>query len=136
MKNSKSLKDEDIDSINLKNLDLNNINILDDKFYEDHEIIEKNCKCFTCSNGYTKAYINHLFKCNELNGNILVLMHNIYKTNEMIQKFEAVKQLDKIKFIIEFLKTNCINVNVEVDENNDILKEINLKENDEKEIDK
>jgi len=33
------------------------------------------CECYTCQN-YTRSYIYHLFDVKEMNGNILVAIHN------------------------------------------------------------
>jgi len=56
------------------NFDLKKID-LSQKIYDlDNEIIKEGCNCFTCSKGYSKAYIHHLIKCNELNGKILIIM--------------------------------------------------------------
>ena len=63
------LKANESFNFDLKNLDLS------DKIYElDNSIIKEGCGCFTCSKGYSRAYIHHLIKCNELNGKILVIM--------------------------------------------------------------
>lgn len=40
------------------------------------EPIDKNCDCFTCKN-YTVAYIQHLYKANELTGFTLATIHNL-----------------------------------------------------------
>lgn len=99
--------EQNLDEIQFECLELNNLNISNDKHINEHEVIDKTCKCFTCTNGYTKAYINHLFKCNELNGNILVLMHNIYKIDELTKVFENINEKEKLNFIIDFIKNNC-----------------------------
>jgi queuine tRNA-ribosyltransferase len=39
--------------------------------------IDENCKCYTCAN-YTIAYINHLFKANEMLSSTLSTIHNEY----------------------------------------------------------
>lgn len=39
--------------------------------------IEENCNCYTCKN-YSVAYLNHLFKSNELTGYTLATIHNVY----------------------------------------------------------
>lgn len=41
------------------------------------EAPEAGCECFTCRN-YTLAYLNHLFKANELTGYTLATIHNLY----------------------------------------------------------
>ena len=37
----------------------------------------KECECYACKE-YTVAYINHLIKCRELTGNVLIAVHNAY----------------------------------------------------------
>lgn len=54
--------------------DLKKIDLSDKAFELDNNIIRNGCKCFTCTKGYSRAYIHHLIKCNELNGKILVIM--------------------------------------------------------------
>lgn len=59
------------------------INILNAKFVEDLEVIEKNCQCYTCKN-YTKAYLNHLFKAKEMLASTLASIHNIYFITKLV----------------------------------------------------
>jgi len=54
--------------------DLKKINLSEQKYEIDNNLIKKDCACFTCTKGYSRAYIHHLIKCNELNGKILVIM--------------------------------------------------------------
>lgn len=57
-----------------KNFDVKTLNLTNQLFAADTGILVDKCKCFTCSNGYTRAYIHHLLKCNELNGTILIIL--------------------------------------------------------------
>ena len=52
-------------------LKMNDLNDL--KYETNNEILKENCQCFTCTKGYSKAYIHHLIKCNEINGKILLM---------------------------------------------------------------
>ena len=54
----------------LKMMDLSEL-----KYESDNEILREGCTCFTSSKGYSKAYIHHLIKCNEINGKILLIMY-------------------------------------------------------------
>lgn len=47
------------------------------RFKEDLEPIDKKCSCYTCNN-FSKAYLNHLFKANELLYARLSSIHNLY----------------------------------------------------------
>ncbi len=60
------------------------INILNEKFKNDFEPIEKDCKCSTCQN-YTKAYLSHLFRAKEMIGATLATTHNVYFINKLVQ---------------------------------------------------
>lgn len=60
------------------------INILNEKFKNDFEPIEKDCKCSTCKN-YTRAYLAHLFRAKEMLGATLATIHNVYFINKLVQ---------------------------------------------------
>ena len=44
---------------------------------EDDGVIEPGCDCPTCAQGFTRAYLRHLFMADEMLGPILASMHNI-----------------------------------------------------------
>lgn len=67
------------------------INITNSKFGTDFTAIEEDCDCYTCQ-GYTKAYINHLFKSDEILGATLASIHN--------ERF-VVRTVDEIRQSIE-----------------------------------
>ncbi len=57
-------------------------------FSSDKSPIDSNCECLTCKN-YTRAYIHHLFKVEELLAYRLASYHNVYflvKLSEQIRK--------------------------------------------------
>ena len=43
----------------------------------DTRPIDENCGCYTCKN-YSRAYIKHLHKCNEILGHRLTTLHNLH----------------------------------------------------------
>ncbi len=51
------------------------VNITNTKFATDFTPIEHDCACYTCQN-YTKAYVNHLFKADEMLAFTLASIHN------------------------------------------------------------
>ena len=53
------------------------INLMNAKYRTDFGPIEDGCECYTCKN-YTKAYISHLFRADEMLGGILCSVHNLY----------------------------------------------------------
>ena len=52
------------------------INIRNSRHKEDHRPLEDGCDCPLCSN-YSRAYIHHLQKCNEILAVMLLTWHNI-----------------------------------------------------------
>jgi queuine tRNA-ribosyltransferase len=53
------------------------INILNTKFQQDFSALDEGCDCYVCKN-YTKAYIAHLFRAQEMLGAHLASIHNLY----------------------------------------------------------
>ena len=52
------------------------INLRNEKYKRDFTVIDENCDCYACKNGFTKAYIRHLFVAKEILGARLVTAHN------------------------------------------------------------
>lgn len=47
-------------------------------FKGDKGVIEEGCMCTTCGNGFSRAYLRHLYMSKEMLGGILVSAHNIH----------------------------------------------------------
>ena len=47
------------------------------KYATDTGVIEEGCDCYSCSNGFSRAYLRHLDRCNEILGSQLATMHNL-----------------------------------------------------------
>lgn len=71
------------------------INIKNAKYALDDSPIDKDCDCYVCRN-YSRAYINHLFKADEMLGLRFAVMHNLYFYNNLL--FEIRAALDQNKF--------------------------------------
>lgn len=65
------------------------INLRDRKWVLSEEPILKGCKCYTCTN-HTRAYLQHLFNANEMLGQCLLQLHNLY---HYIQFFDHIRGL-------------------------------------------
>ena len=61
------------------------VNILNQKFKQDEGAIDADCGCHTCRN-FSRGYIRHLLKVNEMLGMRLSVIHNLYFYNELMQK--------------------------------------------------
>jgi len=47
------------------------------KYADDTRVIEEGCDCHACANGFSRAYLRHLDRCNEMLGSQLATMHNL-----------------------------------------------------------
>ena len=55
------------------------------EFTEDFSPLEPHCDCYTCRNKFTRAYIRHLVRTNEIFGLRLLALHNL----RYLQRFMA-----------------------------------------------
>ena len=61
------------------------LNIRNAKYERDDTPLDPNCGCHTCKN-FSKAYLRHLFKANEMLAMRLAVIHNLYFYNNMMQE--------------------------------------------------
>lgn len=61
------------------------INLLNQKFEKDMRPIEEGCGCPVCRK-YSRAYVRHLLKAKEMLGMRLLVMHNLYFYNNMMEE--------------------------------------------------
>ncbi|SHJ72993.1 tRNA-guanine transglycosylase [Anaerobranca californiensis DSM 14826] len=54
-------------------------------YSEDFTPLDQNCNCYVCQN-FTRAYIRHLVKCNEILGLKLISYHNLYYLLDFMRK--------------------------------------------------
>lgn len=85
------------------------VNIKRAQYKDDFTPLDSECDCYTCKN-YTKAYLNHLHKCNEGLGARLCSIHNLrflIKLSEDIR--EAIKEDRFLDFKQEFFEKHQLN---------------------------
>jgi len=58
-------------------------------FKADEVVIEDGCTCTTCSQGFSRAYLRHLYMSKEMLGGILVSMHNIHHFQSLMIDIRA-----------------------------------------------
>lgn len=56
------------------------------QFTHDHHMLEEGCGCYACRNGYTRAYIRHLVRANEIFGLRLLSLHNLYFLQDFMRR--------------------------------------------------
>ncbi|MFZ7119855.1 MAG: tRNA guanosine(34) transglycosylase Tgt [Eubacteriaceae bacterium] len=71
-------------------------------YQEDFTPLDHNCSCYVCKN-YTRAYIRHLVKANEILGARLITYHNLYFTLNLMKNVrKAIKEDRLLDFKTEF----------------------------------
>ena len=76
------------------------VNIKNEKYKEDFSPLDANCDCYCCKN-YTKAYLRHLYVCDEMFGKRLLSIHNI---RFLIHLMEGARQAIKEDRFGDFMK--------------------------------
>ena len=61
------------------------INIKNEKYMRDEQPIDPECDCPVCKR-YSRAYVRHLFKANEMLAMRFAVMHNLYFYNKLMEK--------------------------------------------------
>lgn len=65
------------------------INISNLRFARDQKVIDPDCDCPTCVEGYSRAYLRHLFKARELLYFRLATMHNIRMMTRVVEQMRS-----------------------------------------------
>ena len=78
------------------------INIRNAPYKMDEGPIDPNCNCKVCKN-YSRAYLNHLDRTNEMLGSILSTYHNIYYYQSLMQDIrDSIENNIFAKFVKDF----------------------------------
>jgi len=71
------------------------INLMNEKYFADDRPIAEGCQCPACRH-YSRSYIRHLMKVQEMLGMRLCVLHNLYFYNELTAKIR--EALDEGRF--------------------------------------
>jgi len=66
------------------------------EFREDPMPIEEGCACYTCSNGFSRAYLRHLFVAGELLAYTLASLHNLHFVLELMRRIRHAVREDAL----------------------------------------
>lgn len=67
-------------------------------YARDFRPIDEHCQCYTCQN-YTRAYVRHLFKADEIFGLRLASIHNVYFLLELMRQVrQAIREDNLLEF--------------------------------------
>ena len=76
------------------------VNIKNEKYKEDFSKLDDNCDCYCCK-FYTKAYLRHLYVCDETFGKRLMSIHNVRFLIKLVEEARVAIQEDRFE---EFMK--------------------------------
>ncbi len=65
------------------------------KYARDFRPLDENCQCYVCQN-YTRAYIRHLIRSNEIFGFRLTTYHNLYFLLELMEQIRTAIRNDEL----------------------------------------
>ena len=68
------------------------VRIRNQKNEKDLRPIEPGCTCHTCATGFTRAYLRHLDRCNEILASMLATIHNLHYYQQLMHEIrEAIE---------------------------------------------
>lgn len=70
------------------------LSIKQERFREDFSPLDKDCNCKVCRN-YSRAYLRHIFKSQEILGSMLATYHNLYFLNNMLKEIRVAINEDR-----------------------------------------
>ena len=76
------------------------INLRNARHIKDDRPLDSFCSCYTCVN-YSRAYLNHLEKANEILGSVLLSIHNISYYQELMKGIRGSISNNKLKTFVE-----------------------------------
>lgn len=72
------------------------VNIKNAQYERDFSPLDHQCDCYTCRN-YSRAYLRHLFKCNEMLSSMLLSNHNLYFLVNLMKEIR--KSIEEDRFL-------------------------------------
>lgn len=86
------------------------IKIRNAKHKDDPSTLDAECDCYTCKN-YSRSYLHHLDRCNEILGARLNTMHNLHHYQKLMQGLRAAIAEQKLEeFVAEFYQKRGMEV--------------------------
>ena len=63
------------------------IHLTNEKFTEDTSVIDANCDCYACIQGFSKGFLRHQFKVGEPLAGTLASIHNIRYLERLCESY-------------------------------------------------
>ncbi len=71
---------------------------------KDLRPIDANCDCYTCQH-YSRSYLRHLDKCNEILFSMLATIHNLHYYQQLMREIRAAIEADRFEdFVTDFYR--------------------------------
>lgn len=70
------------------------VRIRNAKYEDDLRPIDPECACATCSGGFSRAYLRHLDRCNEMLGPMLATVHNLHYYQDLMRGIRSAIEAD------------------------------------------
>jgi queuine tRNA-ribosyltransferase len=72
------------------------------RYEKDTRAIDQNCECYSCRN-YSRAYLRHLHRCNEILGHRLATIHNLHYYQRLMAEMREAIELGEFRELAERL---------------------------------
>jgi queuine tRNA-ribosyltransferase len=76
------------------------IKIRNARYRADTRPLDETCDCYTCRN-YSRAYIKHLQRCNEIQGARLATIHNLYYYQQLMREIRSAVEAERFAAFAE-----------------------------------
>ena len=83
------------------------LNLKNQRFASDPLPIEEKCACYSCRNGFSRAYIRHLLKSEEILGIRLTTLHNLYYYIDLLERARNSIERGEFEKLRKELQENC-----------------------------
>lgn len=81
------------------------VRIRNAQYEKDLQPIEPGCACYTCRHGFTRSYMRHLDRCNEILASMLATIHNLHYYQTLMQEIrQAIENHSFEAFRTEFYR--------------------------------
>ncbi len=73
------------------------------QYAQDTRVIEEGCECYACANGFPRAYLRHLDRCNEILGCQLATIHNLHFYLRLMRELRQAIEAQRLReYVAEF----------------------------------
>jgi queuine tRNA-ribosyltransferase len=73
------------------------VRIRNAKYETDTAPIDPACGCYACRSGFSRSYLRHLDKCNEILGSVLGTIHNLHYYQDLMRDLRAAIEAGRLE---------------------------------------